>query len=168
VAGPVTDARAGVLRQRYQALFADPPFPVPADRIAEDLLGLQVERDPTLNGISGALYPAARRIVLNANEGETRQRFTLAHELGHWVCQCLAGRSAPVFCRHQDLAASTDRSQEREANVFAAELVMPEPEVRSAFAKDADITRVAARFGVSPLAMQWRLYSFSLADRPPT
>ena len=168
MAGPVTDPRAGVLRQRYHTLFSDPPLPVPVDRIAEDLLGLQVERDATLTDVSGALYPLARRIVVNANEVETRQRFTLAHELGHWVCQCLTGRSAPVFCRLQDLAASTDRSLEREANVFAAELMMPEPEVRAAFAEEPDSGRVAARFGVSPLAMQWRLFSFSLADRPPT
>jgi Zn-dependent peptidase ImmA (M78 family) len=51
--------------------------------------------------------------------------------------------------------------------VFAAELMMPEPDVRAAFAEDADIDWIAARFGVSPLAMQWRLYSFDLADRPP-
>jgi Zn-dependent peptidase ImmA (M78 family) len=168
VAGPVTDPRAGVLRQRYQKLFDDPPLPVPVDRIAEDLLGLQVEHDVALGELSGALYPATRRIVVNANEGETRQRFTLAHELGHWVCQCLAGMNAAVFCRHQDLAASTDRALEREANVFAAELVMPEPEVRAAFAEQQDISSAAARFGVSALAMQWRLYSFSLADRPST
>ena len=42
VAGAVTDPRAGVLRQRYHTLFADPELPVPVHRIAEDLLGLQV------------------------------------------------------------------------------------------------------------------------------
>jgi hypothetical protein len=118
-------------------LFDDPPLPVPVDRIAEDLLGLQVERDAALGDVSGALYPATRRIVVNANEEETRQRFTLAHEFGHWVCQCLTGMNAAVFCRHQDLAASTDRALEREANAFAAELVMPEAEVRTAFAEEA-------------------------------
>ena len=35
MAGPVTDPRAGVLRVRYHALFADPELPVPVHRIAE-------------------------------------------------------------------------------------------------------------------------------------
>jgi Zn-dependent peptidase ImmA (M78 family) len=167
VAGPVTDPRAGVLRERYHALFADPEIPVPVQRIAEDLLGLQVLESDDLQDISGALYPATREIVVNSGEAEARRRFTLAHELGHWVCHCLDGRAEPVFCRHQDIGSSADRSLEREANVFAAELVMPEPEVRAAFAAQRDIKELATAFGVSPLAMQWRLYSFELVDTPP-
>ena len=168
MAGPVTDPRAGVLRRRYHELFADPELPVPVRRIAEDLVGLHVREDIELQDISGAIYPAAREILVNANEADTRQRFTLAHELGHWVCHCLDGRDAqPVFCRHQDVGSSADRTVEREANVFAAELVMPEPEVRAAFAEQDDVKQLATTFGVSPLAMQWRLYSFELVDTPP-
>jgi Zn-dependent peptidase ImmA (M78 family) len=155
------------LRERYHALFADSEIPVPVLRIAEDLLGLQVLEAVDLKDVSGALYPATRQIVVNSEEAETRRRFTLAHELGHWVCHCLDGRDAPVFCRHQDIGSSADRLLEREANVFAAELVMPEPEVRSGFAGQADVKQLAATFGVSPLAMQWRLYSFELVDTPP-
>jgi Zn-dependent peptidase ImmA (M78 family) len=166
VAGPVTDPRAGVLRQRYHELFADPELPVPVHRIAEDLLGLRVLEASDLQDLSGALYPAEREIHVNAKEAETRRRFTLAHELGHWICQRLDGRAAPMFCRQQDLAASADRALEREANIFAAELVMPEPEVRAAFAQHGDVKELAEAFGVSPLAMQWRLYSFELAQSP--
>lgn len=60
-----------------------------------------------------------------------------------------------------------DRALEREANVFAAELVMPEPAVREVFGQQGDVNEVAAIFGVSPLAMHWRLYSFGLVDAPP-
>jgi Zn-dependent peptidase ImmA (M78 family) len=166
VTGPVTDPRAEVLRQRYHELFADSELPVPVFGIAEDLLGLRVLEASDMTDISGALYPAEREIHVNAKEAETRRRFTLAHELGHWVCQCLDGRAAPRFCRQQDLAASADRALEREANVFAAELLMPEPDVRAAFARDGDVKQLAEAFGVSPLAMQWRLYSFELAESP--
>jgi Zn-dependent peptidase ImmA (M78 family) len=169
VAGAVTDPRAGVLRRRYHDLFAGPELPVPVRRIAEDLLGLKVHENSDLQDISGAIYPATPAIVVNANEADTRQRFTLAHELGHWVCHCLDGRNQqPVFCRDQDVGSSADRALEREANVFAAELVMPEPEVRAAFSKERDSRQLAGMFGVSPLAMQWRLYSFELVDAPPT
>jgi Zn-dependent peptidase ImmA (M78 family) len=167
VAGPVTDPRAGVLRQRYHALFADPELPVPVQRIAEDLLGLQVLEGSDLGDVSGALYPGVREIVLNADEAEARKRFTLAHELGHWVCHCVDRRDRPVFCRHQDVGLSSDRALEREANVFAAELLMPEPELRVVFASHSGVKELAAEFGVSPLAMQWRLYSFELVDAPP-
>jgi len=55
---------------------------------------------------------------------------------------------------------------EREANVFGAELLMPEASVREAWAAFPDAARLAEGFGVSSLAAQWRLYSFDLAERP--
>ena len=55
---------------------------------------------------------------------------------------------------------------EREANVFGAELMMPEAAVREAWAAFRDPSEVAARFEVSALAAQWRLYSFGLIARP--
>jgi Zn-dependent peptidase ImmA (M78 family) len=57
---------------------------------------------------------------------------------------------------------------EREANVFAAELLMPEPAVREAWDELGDVASCAARFDVSPTAMQWRLYGFDLVDEKPT
>ncbi|MBD0291863.1 MAG: ImmA/IrrE family metallo-endopeptidase, partial [Thermoleophilia bacterium] len=84
----MTDARAHALRARYHELFEAPELPVPVESIAEDLLGLNVE-EADLEAVSGLLYPAERQIYVNASEPKTRQRFTLAHELGHWVCQHL-------------------------------------------------------------------------------
>ena len=162
VPGPVTDPRAEALRQRHQEWFpASPRLPVPVESIAEDLLGLAVgERDDL--EVSGMLLPAERQIWLNASESPARQRFTLAHELGHWVCQHLEGRSVPVFYRATEVGVGEGRLLEREANVFAAELLMPEDEVRTA----AGYGEVATRFGVSGEAMAWRLYSFGLGQRP--
>ena len=42
----------------------------------------------------GMLLPSERRILVRADEPEPRRRFTIAHELGHWVCQCLEGTAA--------------------------------------------------------------------------
>jgi Zn-dependent peptidase ImmA (M78 family) len=134
---------------------------VPVEAIAEDLLGLYVE-EVDLDGVSGLLYPADRLIHLNASDAPTRRRFTLAHEVGHWICQVQEGRSAPVMCRAEDLSPGADRALEREANVFAAELLMPEAAVRSAVGDPF----AADRFAVSGEAMRWRLYSFGLAGRP--
>jgi IrrE N-terminal-like domain len=93
--GPVTDLRAHALRARYHELFGGEELPVPVESIAEDLLGLTIH-EGDLNGLSGVLYPDERRVEVNASDISARKRFTIAHELGHWVCQCLEGRGGPV------------------------------------------------------------------------
>ena len=153
------DPRAHRLREEYQAVFGGEELPVPVHAIAEDLLGLAVVEEE-LDGASGYLFPAERRIVLNASEPETRRRFTLAHELGHWVCQCLEGTTRPVYCRADDVGVEGDaRLLEREANIFAANLVMPEDAVRAASGEN--------RFGVSDEGLAWRLFNLELIDSPP-
>ena len=120
--------------------------------------------------VSGMLLPAKREIWLNAREAEEspgRRRFTLAHELGHWVCQVQEGKTAPVYCRPVDVTEAADRALEREANVFAAELLMPEELVASEFPRTAAILELATWFGVSAEAMSWRLYNLGLNDVRP-
>ena len=159
------DPRAHALRERYHELFEAPELPVPVESIAEDLLGLAVEEDDDLR-VSGMLLPSERRIILNGRESREspgRRRFTLAHELGHWICQCQDGNAKPLYCRAEEIGVDPEaRAGEREANVFAAELLMPEEWVRG-HARDRE---VASAFGVSSAAMGWRLYSFGLAERP--
>jgi Zn-dependent peptidase ImmA (M78 family) len=166
-----TDPRAHDLRAEYLATFGGDEIPVPVESIAEDWLGLRIEEDD-LGDCSGMLIPRERLIVVNAAEaksGETptrRIRFTIAHEVGHWVCHARGMDDAPTYCRSQDLAQDADRALEREANVFGAELLMPEPAVREAWAAFTDRDALAERFGVSALAAQWRLYSFGLSAKP--
>ena len=139
--GPVTDRRAYELRERYHALFGGDEIPVPVESIAADLLGLAVHESDEL-GYSGVLIPATKEIWLNAADRarDGRPRFSLAHELGHWVCHCVGRRPEPIYCRPGDLEVEVDQQLEREANVFAAELLMPEPAVR-----DAWVRRMSAR-----------------------
>jgi Zn-dependent peptidase ImmA (M78 family) len=167
------DRRAHALRARYLATFGGAEIPVPVESIAEDLLGLRIERSAEID-CSGQLFPAERLIVLNAAEAPRdrpplrRYRFTIAHELGHWVCHVLgATNPRPTFCRSKDLSHDADRALEREANVFGAELLMPEASVRKAWADLNDVDACACWFDVSPTAMHWRLYGFGLqGDRP--
>ncbi len=168
-----TDPRAHELRAEYLATFPADEIPVPVESIAEDLLGLRIE-EPDLGECSGMLVPSERLILVNAAEatsGDTptrRHRFTIAHELGHWICHAQqdVGEGTTTYCRSCDLSQDADRDLEREANVFGAELLMPEAAVREAWAEARDPAEVAERFGVSALAAQWRLYSFGLAERP--
>lgn len=163
--GPVTDDRAHELRRRYLDAFGGDQLPVPVAAIAEDLLGLDID-ELELDGVSGMLVPAERRVYVNASDIAQRRRFTLAHEVGHWVCQCVDGRGAPLMCRAEEVSLDPAvKALEREANVFAAELLMPEEAVRSAWA--GSIPESAERFGVSEEAMHWRLYNFRLVTEPP-
>src|SRR5690348_11913762 len=167
------EPRAHALRERYLTLFGGPEIPVAVESIAEDYLGLRIEQ--AYMDCSGMLLPAERLIRINAAEGPRNEpplrrfRFTIAHELGHWICHALEGADSAVsYCRPIDLTEAADRSLEREANVFAAELLMPENAVRVAWSELGDIDQVASRFDVSPSAMRWRLYSFDLVLEPPT
>jgi hypothetical protein len=105
-------------------------------------------------------------VWLNAGEPAPRRRFTLAHEVGHWVCQVLEGRGAPIMCRAEVVGVGEGKALEREANVFAAELLMPEGLVRASF--DGTAAGTAAQFGVSDEAMGWRLYNLAVLTTRPS
>lgn len=159
------DPRAAALLRRHLATFPGMPVPVPVEAIAEDLLGLRVREEPDLTA-SGMLVPAERLVLVNASESALRRRFTLAHEIGHWALHCSGIAPPPILCRAVGLRPGAD-AREREANVFAADLLMPEDDVRAARADEPDVAALAERFGVSPEAMGWRLFNLGLADEPP-
>ena len=169
--GPVRDPHADRLRERFHRHFAGAELPVPVEATPADLLGLLVEEGVELD-CSGLLLPDERRIVLDAAEAAEspgRGRFTLAHEVGHWVCQVLEGRSEPVYCRAVDAGrpARPHPPLEREANVFAAELLMPESLVVAEWLRAASCAELARSFGVSENAMHWRLYNAGLVEERP-
>lgn len=157
--------------RRYEARFQGANVPIPVDSIAEDLLGLRVVERENLD-CSGMLIPWRREIWLNAAEAREsagRRRFTVAHEIGHWICHCVEGPTGDeIHCRSRDVDADAPPNpREREANVFAAELLMPEAEVFAGHRDGLAPAEMAERFGVSELALRWRLYNFHLLDEPP-
>ena len=175
VANTYEEPRAHAVRERYLSTFGGEGLPVPVEAIAEDLLGLRIEQSWEID-CSGMLLPASRTIVLNAAEAPRdeaplrRFRFTIAHEIGHWVCHCNEGRAPvlePSYCRPVDLTEAADHALEREANVFAAELLMPERAVREAWEELGEVAACATRFDVSPTAMQWRAFNLGLVTERP-
>jgi Zn-dependent peptidase ImmA (M78 family) len=135
--------------------------PVPVEKIAE-MLGLEVRYLPSPDEISGALIRKGKDLIIGVNSDQhpNRQRFTIAHEIAHFILH--KGRSVHVdedFCINRDGSNSLDEMQ---ANGFAAELLMPEGLV------EADISRfsvvdqrivsiLASKYKVSSQAMQIRL-----------
>ncbi len=69
-------------------------------------------------------------ITVNAASSPTRQRFSAAHELGHWLAD--RGRVAHRLCAERELVAvGSGTSPELRANRFAAGLLLPAAMVRA-------------------------------------
>ncbi|MCB9352506.1 MAG: ImmA/IrrE family metallo-endopeptidase [Lewinellaceae bacterium] len=144
------------------------------ENLGEDISALLVIRNgKAIIGIHNDHYP-------------TRQRFSIAHEIGHYVL----GHERQgmfidkhehhfsIFYRNSLSSEGTDQ-QEIEANAFAAALLMPEPFVKneieclikegkpfdlSADENDPFITYLAKKFGVSRMAMTYRIGNLNIFD----
>ena len=119
--------------KRAEELLAEVPdwiwdgesLPVPVEDIADSHFGLLV-RDvedmteapgcPSVAGdqsISGLLLPSRGEIWVNADEARQwppRRRFTIGHELGHWVLH--QDEQTSLFCRHGSVGEPDDDSAE--------------------------------------------------------
>jgi Zn-dependent peptidase ImmA (M78 family) len=135
--------------------------PVPVEKIAE-MLGLEVRYLASSDEISGALIRKGKDLIIGVNSYQhpNRQRFTIAHEIAHFILH--KGWSLHVdedFCINRDGSNNLDEMQ---ANRFAAELLMPEGLVEADVARfnvvDARIVSLlASKYKVSSQAMQIRL-----------
>ncbi len=166
------------LLDRYHATYGAPDDgPIPVDEIAESYLGLIVQTAPLEHGISGMLLLREREIRVNAAEcakWPVRRRFTIAHEIGHWELHA-SEVSANFICRLGDVReagpakGSPEAVREREANRFAAELLMPEDRMHARVASDGnDVIDQARWFDVSPLSMAYRLYNLGYIKQFPS
>lgn len=128
--------------------------------------GLTVAYVDVAGKLSGQLYPDLREAVINTRDrSRARQRFTLAHELGHWqlrhhLLSELPEDTVGFAGAFEDEGSFEGRSAvEIEANTFAAELLMPSPWIRK-IAKPLSIgapQRLAEEYGVSDQAMYYQL-----------
>lgn len=112
---------AEILRQNPQM-----PVPVPIEELAR-LAGITKIEALTSEGFEGALITnlekSAGAIFFSARSPRFRQRFTIGHELGHYLLPW--HRQTSFNCTADDILSSTNKSWEREANQFSAELLMP-------------------------------------------
>jgi len=80
-----------------------------------------------------------------------RDRFTIAHELGHYILHSMFGEKPMVFNRKK----KTDKL-EWEANWFAASFLMPQDKFMEEMRRDQDDLHLASVFDVSVSAIQTR------------
>jgi hypothetical protein len=118
------DAESRSIIRKHQA-----QAPVNVVGIAIDL-GINVWHDTLPDGISGKLLrdtenggSSGYSIVFNSSEPSTRRRFTIAHEIAHFLLhrgQIGEGVEDDVFYRSR-----LSNATEAEANRFAADILMP-------------------------------------------
>lgn len=134
--------------------------PVPVERLARDCGALVVKLEMS-DGLSGLVfeYDGGAVIAINSLHHENRQRFSLAHELGHY----LLDHHDRFHIDVDDVdMPGYDWHVERTANEFAAELLMPPAIVHDEHANNPDTLALANRFKVSELAMGYRLVNLGL------
>jgi len=139
--------------------------PVDVFRIAGEL-GMQVEFEDLEEDVSGVMVCDKNniRVAINESHHSNRQRFTLAHEIGHSVLHMDDQDRVFVDRRFfRNKASSTgELKHEIEANAFAADLLMPRKMVQRYLKshtniQDFDVYKLAIKFGVSEQAMTLRL-----------
>lgn len=155
--------RPRTIAKEMLALYWDRRIPVDVKAIAEKM-GAKVKADGNLAfdqpDLSGCVSYEDGRYVIRYNPIDipVRQRFTIAHELGHIALHDFAdGKRFRDSSKTYSL--TNFDSEEAEANRFAAELLMPAEAIKQVI--DAmpapDTKSLAKKFEVSEVAMRYRL-----------
>ncbi|MFM9054993.1 MAG: ImmA/IrrE family metallo-endopeptidase, partial [Solirubrobacterales bacterium] len=182
------EARAGAILEGVpDYIWNGEELPVPVEKIVSNTFGLLIrevedmteapglEEERSTN-VSGLLLTGPGEIWVNAAEArqwEGRKRFTICHELGHYVIH-QDSLEPTVFCRRIEVVDEGEpgpgddpRAElEREADAFAAALLMPAALVAERRAAlDDDLAALCAEFGASEKAMRYRLQAVPVTER---
>lgn len=129
-------------------------------------LGLKIKVATLPPGISGEIRPdpdakAGFKIRVNRHEAKSRQRFTVAHEIAHFLLhRSYIGEGLEDTVLYRSRLSS---DIEASANRLAADLLMPrdavEFEVRNSVGVDVEqlVATLSEKFEVSPAAMRIRI-----------
>lgn len=129
----------------------------------ETTLGIDVLVEPWVADVFGASVtdPEFPFIFVNSDQSVPRALFTLAHELGH----VFSHGGEPL---RLDVGLTSSSDEERFANAFAANLLMPEEKVRQYVSKENVVARnIAAaldQFGVSYQSFVYRLHNLGVIN----
>lgn len=124
-------------------------------------------RDDSVSGIlrkEDGVY----RIYVNSNHSNNRKRYTIAHELGHYVLHRdgIAAFIDPELNLYRSKDSSGENTSqgdmEIQANIFASALLMPAELVKTAYGKCHDVAALARSFSVSSEAMGHRIVNLGL------
>jgi Zn-dependent peptidase ImmA (M78 family) len=170
-------AAATLGEARAAARVAREEFGLGLDQPVHDILSV-VERTAGVpvavlhlgGGVAGAYVVRRDRpfIFLNGDQAVARQRFTLAHELGHHRL----GHAA-VVDGSKEIDGKSDEPVEKEANAFAGEFLAPDQALRSWMQANGEplitmpvVCRIGHWFGISAPAAHVRLQQANILQLP--
>lgn len=161
------DAEAKTLLSRHWAT-PEGDYPVPVDPIyLARQLGMEVYLSDLAPDVSAVLVASPGQqtsIYLNRSDVRVRQRFSCAHEIGHYLRRRAAGQEQFGFIDRRDHFSSTGEDPEEcWANQFAAALLMPADLLQASPQRNPH--QLAPVFDVSPQAMTHRLAKLGLINR---
>jgi Zn-dependent peptidase ImmA (M78 family) len=158
------DAAEYVLKNFY----TEDLLPINPELIAKNL-GIDIQRFDDLN-LDGALIKLKGKVAtifIRGNDPILRERFTIAHEIGHYAdrhannAQFYDGKpieEMEFVDKRSELSKNGTDRQEVFANKFAAALLMPKNEIEIAIKNNiTDLKDLAKIFKVSVDAMYYRL-----------
>lgn len=169
------EMKARELLRKYCVLA--PPVPIEVIARGE---GAQIAKNHFEGWESGFILRGGRQTIIGVNTrtSRRRQRFTIAHEIGHLLLHdgtLIVDHAVRVNWRDEVSGMATD-TEEIEANTFAAELLMPRELVINELEEYMDkigttnrtmshedlITSLAREFDVSAEAMGYRLINLGI------
>lgn len=153
--------------KKLRSRFANKERVIDLYRIAESN-GIKIVDENFEENISGLFVKenGGYIIAVNQNHSKTRKRFTIAHEIGHFILHKEENLhydpntkvDTEIFLRADGVISGN----ETEANHFAAELLMPEEMVCDDFKKMPNVIQLASMYEVSEQAMMYRLINLGL------
>lgn len=179
--GSADFSRAELWAGRLLDEYWDGKFPVDPNSIAVKM-GMEVYFVPIPGELAGLILKDDRErvpsIFVDKNATTSRKRFTIAHEIGHYIERFRDSESPDqkipghfgfrdksmtsdekilAGCRPTDSGTSDQSQRELFADYFACCLLIPEDKVLEFVNKGANIKDVATYFGVSAATMRNRL-----------
>ena len=146
--------------------------PVPVEAIAR-AEGLPIVETDMEADVSGALIRSGnlQGIAVNSSQAPVRKRFTVAHELAHFLLNHIDKDHVDwhfTVIRRDGRSSEAEDDQEIAANFFAASLLMPKHLLRKDVERqrrfdgevhfeESDVTLLAKKYKVSEQAMRYRL-----------
>ncbi len=146
------------LAEAIHVQLGDREGAVPVHEIAESLDVDEIRERP-LSNLEAALVTTPERdrggVLLNSRSSRQRRRFSLGHELLHFLNPIHEQTSANGFhCTRQDMTVSAGlqisdrhRRQESEANAFAIELLTPRHRLKSFLRGRPELAQVMSMAG---------------------
>ena len=145
------------LLERFKsAMVPKIKYEVPIIDIAK-YLGFHIENlDSMADHHSAIIYPDNMLIGLNKNHHEHRQRFSLGHELGHYLL-----KHPPEF----ELPLEEIKICNREADEFSGELLVPLESLKRALKLTQNISELANLYNVSQEVLTIRILNQNLLKK---